>query len=523
MALGRSKVQPRFEDPTVLLGDRLRGIYLLLAEYGGGVFGDDYFADLYKSSRLGRPTVPARVLATVMILQAHEGLSDQEACDRLERDLAWQAAAGTDTATTAFHPTTLVGLRNRLRASKRPRRLFEDTKAAAGEAGVMGNRVRVLDSTPIYDAVATQDTVTQLRSAIRKLLRALDRDYPLLAAGVRAVLVRDDDYVGPGKPPCDWDDPAAREALVDALVGDCGAALVVIDGEALEGPAAAAAELLAIVAGQDVEAGDDGVFRIARRVAADRVISTVDVEARHGHKSHDRRFDGYKAHLSVDPDSELIDEVVVTAGNVHDSLPVEDLLADHADDKVKPTVMGDCAYGTAEILERLADAGYSDVKARVAPARGRAGHFGKDDFTINLDTGSVSCPAGQTAPIRIAGDRSGRAEFAPHCTGCPLRESCTTSAAGRTVTIHRREDLLQAHKTAQADPAWQAAYTGTRPKVERKIGHFVRRGWGGRKARVRGKTRVGTDADTRAAAVNWARLATLGVTRIGGTWAAAPP
>ena len=507
----------------MLLGDRLRGIYLLLADHGGVILGDDYFADLYKSSRLGRPTVPARVLATVMILQAHEGLSDQEACDRLERDLAWQAAAGADTATASFHPTTLVGLRNRLRSSGRPRRLFEDTKAAAGEAGVMGNRVRVLDSTPIYDSVATQDTVTQLRSAIRKLLRALDRDYPILAAKVRAVLARDDDYAGPGKPPCDWDDPAAREALVDALVRDCGAALAVLDGEELEGPSAAAAELLAVVAGQDVEADDDGVIRIARRVAADRVISTVDPEARHGHKSHDRRFDGYKAHLSVDPDSELIDEVIVTPGNVHDATPVDDLLASHADDHDKPTVMGDCAYGTAETLARLAEAGWDDVKARVAPARGRAGRFGKDDFGVDLEANTVTCPAGVVAVIRTATDGSRRADFASNCRECPQRESCTTATGGRTVTIHAREDILQAHKAAQADPAWVDAYRGTRPKVERKIGHFVRRSWGGRKARVRGEKRIATDADTRAAAVNWSRLATLGVTFAGGTWTAAPP
>lgn len=523
MALGRSKVQARFEDPRVLLGGRLRGIYLLLADHGGVMFADDYFADLYKASRLGRPTVPARVLATVMVLQAHEGLSDQEACDRLECDLRWQAAAGVDAGAESFHPTTLVGLRNRLRASGRARRLFDDTKAAAVEAGVMGNGVRVLDSTPIYDSVATQDTVTQLRSAIRKLLRALDRDYPLLAAKVRAVLARDDDYAGPGKPACDWDDPAAREVLVDALVRDCGGALAALDGEQLEGPAAQALELLALVAGQDVDAGDDGVFRIARRVAADRVISTVDVEARHGHKSHDRRFDGYKSHVSVDPDSELIDEVVVTAGNVHDSTPVEDLLASHADDVVKPTVMGDCAYGTAENLERLADAGFDDVKAKVPPARGRQGRFGKDDFVVDLEAGSVTCPAAQTAPIRTGTDGSGRADFAPHCTDCPLRDSCTTSTSGRTVTIHRREDLLQAHKTAQADPEWQDAYRGTRPKVERKIAHFVRRSWGGRKARARGKARIATDIDTRAAAVNWARLATLGVTHAGGAWTAAPP
>jgi len=507
----------------VLLGQRLRGLYLLLADHGGVMFGDDYFADLYKSSRLRRPTVPARVLATVMIPQAHEGLSDQEACDRLECDLRWQAAAGVDTGAESLHPTTLVGLRNRLRASGRPRRLFTDTKAAAGEAGVMGNRVRVLDSTPIYDAVATQDTVTQLRSAIRKLLRALDRDYPLLAAKVRGVLARDDDYAGPGKPVCDWDDPAAREALVDASVRDCAATLAALDGEELEGPTADAVGLLAVVAGGDVEAGDDGVFRTARRVAADRVISTVDADARHGHKSHDSRFDGHKAHLSVDPDSELIDEVSVTAGNVHESTPVDDLLAGHAGEQVSPTVMGDRAYGTAKTLARLADAGYYDVKAMVAPARGRDRRFAKDDFAVDLEAGQVTCPAGEVAVIRTGKDGTGPADFAGQCTACLLRESCTTSASGRTVTIHAREDLLQAQKTAQTTPQWQEAYTGTRPKVERKIAHFVRRAWGGRKARVRGKTRIATDADTRAAAVNWARLATLGVTHSGGAWTAAPP
>jgi Transposase DDE domain/Transposase domain (DUF772) len=523
MALGRVKGQARFEDPRELLGARLRGIYRFLAEHGERIFGVDYFADVYKKSPLGRPTVPARVLATVMILQAHEGLSDQEACDRLERDLAWQAAAGVETGAVAFHPTTLVGIRNRLRGSTRPRRLFEDTKMVAAETGVLGNRVRVLDSTPIYDAVATQDTVTQLRAAIRKLLRALDRDYPLAAAKVRAVLSRDDDYATPGKPPCDWDDPAAREALVDALVRDCAAALAAIEGEVLEGAAQAAAELLAVVAGQDVAEDDDGVFRIARRVAADRVISTVDTEARHGHKSHDRKFDGWKAHLSVDPDSEIIDEVVVTPGNAHDAAAVDDLLAGHAADVVKPTVMGDCAYGNATTVAKLADAGYSDVKARVAPARGRDGRYGKDDFAVDLRAGTVTCPAAHVVVIRFARDGSGRAGFDGACGGCPLRAACTTSAGGRTVTIHPREAVLQAHKAAQADPAWQEAYTGTRPKVERKIAHFVRRSWGGRKARVRGKERIVTDVDTRAAAVNWARLATLGVTFAGGTWTTGPP
>jgi Transposase domain (DUF772) len=129
MALGRAQVQQGFDDPRVLLGDRLRegSLYRLLADHGHQIFPDDYFADLYADSVKGRPTVAGRVVATVMLLQAFEGLSDREACDRLEVDLRWQAAAGVDAGYRAFYPAVLVGMRNKLRASARPRRLFEDT------------------------------------------------------------------------------------------------------------------------------------------------------------------------------------------------------------------------------------------------------------------------------------------------------------------------------------------------------------------------------------------------------------
>jgi len=314
MALGKSDKRQRFDDPVAVLGDRLkdRSIYKLLATHGHELFGDDYFADCYSGARDGRPTVPARILATVMLLQAFEGLSDREATDRLGFDLRWQAAAGVPIGAEAFHPTVLVGARNRLRSSVRPRRLFEDTKILAKAAGALGQRARVLDSTPIFDAVATEDTVTQLRAVIRKLLAVLDQTADPLAAEVRSALVRDDEYATPGKPPCDWDDRSAREALVDALVKDANAVLDVCSDHQLEGATKAAAELVALVAGQDVAAGDDGVFRIVRGVAKDRVISTTDTEARHGHKSKNRHFDGYKAHISIDPDSELIAEIVAT-------------------------------------------------------------------------------------------------------------------------------------------------------------------------------------------------------------------
>lgn len=159
-----------------------------------------------------------------------------------------------------------------------------------------------MDSTALYDAVARQDTVTLIRSAIRALLKVAGPD---LCAELRSVLQRDDDYVAPGKPTCEWDDKEAREAVVDALAKDVHAALACMDARELSTEVGEAMELLATVVGQDLDKDDDGTYRIARRISPDRVISTADPDARHGHKTSARGFDGYKGHISIDPDSEV--------------------------------------------------------------------------------------------------------------------------------------------------------------------------------------------------------------------------
>ncbi|WP_204806576.1 transposase [Mycobacterium riyadhense] len=542
MALGCENRQGRFDDAMLLVGDQLPegSIYRLLAEHGGALFGDDYFADLFKASTRGRPTVPARVVATVMLLQAYEGLSDREACDRLAFDLRWKAAAGLTVGAEAFHPTVLVGMRNRLRKSDRPRRLFDDVNTTAQAAGLLRGRRRVLDSTPLFDAVATQDTVIQLRAAIRKVLSVADRADPALAGAVRQVLTRDDDYASLGKPPCDWDDPKARESLVDALARDAQAALEVLDGRELDGPLAEAAQLLGLVAGQDVEAGEDGVFRIARRVARDRLISTVDVEARHGHKSRARTFDGYKSHLSVDPDEELITNVAITAANTADREVIDELLnepvagapadAESGDDDDDGSdsqngsgskgfeVYGDSAYAGGATLDEQTQRGH-DMRAKVPPVRNANG-YSKDQFRIDLAGRTVTCPADHTVSIR-AGVRHPVARFGVLCQSCPLRAECTKSRRGRVISIHPREAALQHAKARQRDPAWQQDYRTYRPVVERKISHFTHRPWGGRRARCRGHKRILTDILARAGAINLARLAALGLHHGAAGWAIA--
>ena len=524
-------------------------IYGLLHRECHRLFPDELFADLFTD--VGRRSVPPMIVAVVMVLQRIEGASDREAVDRFCFDARWKyAAGGLDFDFPGFVHTVLVDMRARLARSESPNRIFETVLEVAKAAGLVG-RKRVLDSTPLYDAVATMDTVTLIRSAIRGLLKAADSG---LEGQLRAVLVRDDDYAAAGKPVCDYDDPAARVAMVDALAKDAMALLAVLDGRELCTGLTEAAALLATVTGQDLDRDADGVFRIARRVAKDRVISTVDPQTRHGHKTAARGFDGYKGHIGIDPDSEIITATTVSAGNAGDAALAEDLItdlldtathtaagstessagsADRAEERTGrpedaaaiggggdgPSVYGDNAYGTGPFHEVLARAGI-DSKCKTQQPVAAGGLFPKDRFDIDLRADIVTCPAGNTAPIRRGTEGTGTASFAGVCAHCPLRDQCTTATGGRSISVGIYEPQLAAARVRQRDPNWVADYRGTRPKVERKIGHLMRRRHGGRRARVRGTTKVAADFALLAAAVNLARLAVLTITGVPGRgWA----
>ncbi len=487
-------------------------VYALLHRESLGLFPDALFADLFAD--VGRRSVPPLIVAVVMVLQRLEGLSDREAVDRFTYDARWKyAAGGLPFDYPGFAHTVLVDMRARLARSERPNRIFEVTLEVARAAGLVGVR-RVLDSTPLYDAVATMDTVTLVRSAIRGLLAASgERE-----ATLRSLLRRDDDYRSGGKPAADWEDAEARAALVDALARDGAALLDALDGDPAPAPLGQAATLLATILGQDLEAGDDGRVRIVRRVAPDRIISTVDPEARHGHKTSAHSFDGYKGHLALDPDAELITATAVTAGNAGDAAPAPDLLeAELADaGQNPPTVYGDAAYGTGPLLAALDGAG-AVSRVKVQPANAPGDRFTKDAFAIDLTARTVTCPAGRVAPFR--GVVHTYADFGRACARCPLASRCTTSPDGRQITVGPHEALLARGRAAVRDPVWRADYRATRPLVERKIAHLMRRRHGGRRARVRGRQKVSADFALLAAAVNLARLAILGLVRTGPAWA----
>ncbi|HEV8056730.1 MAG TPA: IS1182 family transposase [Nocardioidaceae bacterium] len=501
-------------------------VYALLNRERDRLFPDEMFADLF--SDRGRRSVPPCVVATVMVLQRLEGLSDREAVDRYAFDARWRYAAGVGgydgDGWAQFAHTVLVDMRARLAASKDPRRVFRVALDAASAAGLVGAK-RVLDSTPLYDAVATMDTITLIRSAIRALLKAAG---PELAAELRAVLSSGDEYASNSKPQVDWDDSAARAELIDSRARDGYALLRVLDGRTLDTGLAEAAALLATVLGQDLQTTEGGAFRIARRVAKDRVISTVDPQARHGHKTQARGFDGYKGHVAADPDSEIITDTEVSAGNVGDAAVAADLIGDlldrvpgdAGDGGDAGDVYGDAAYGSGEFQGTLAEAGI-ESHCKTQPPNAPAGRFAKDQFDIDLARDTVSCPNGQSARIRRGKDGDGTAYFGPACNDCPLRAQCTDAREGRTVAVGRYEQRLADARQQQKDPAWVADYRATRPKVERKLGHLMRRKHGGRRARMRGKIKIDADFNLLAAAHNLARLAVLNIHSTTTGWAAA--
>jgi len=285
MSLGRTPPQhDLFRSTTSFCSGLVAddSVYGLLHQECFTLFPDELFADLFKD--IGRRSVPPLVVAVVMVLQRFEGLSDREAVERFQFDIRWKyAAGGLEFDSPGFAHTVLVDMRARLLASAWPNRIFEVVLDVGRRAGLATGR-RVLDSAPLYDAVATMDTVTLVRSAIRGLL---------------AVLRRDDDYGKAGKPVCDYADREAREALVDALAKDAEALLLSLNGRTLSAELDQAAQLLAAVVGQDLDVGEDGVFRIGRRVAKDRIISTVDPDTRHGHKTKSHSFDGYSVSSSM--------------------------------------------------------------------------------------------------------------------------------------------------------------------------------------------------------------------------------
>ena len=478
--------------------------YGLLASLRGRLFRDADFAEFYCPDN-GRDSVPPSLLATALLLQSHDKVSDAEAKARADFDLRWKVALGIEVEDRPFAKSTLQVFRAQLILHDKVREVFESSLRLARESGYLKKRsMRVaLDTTNILGRGAVKDTCNLLADGVVKLLRALAavekssvkewakaRGYGrYLASSIK------------GEAAIDWSDRKARQALLAGIVADADRLLelsrqaqgeLTKDGEERQ-HIVTAAELLGQLLLQDIERksgdgdGDDGVS-LKDGVSRDRMMSVHDPEMRHGHKSSSRRFDGHKAAIVVDTDSQLITAVAVLPGNAPDNLGALELVEQSEANTGVPVqeAMGDAAYGDGATRQTFADVGRKLV-ARV-PGRPDRKHFPKDDFVIDLAAGSCTCPAGQvTHTIVPAGKRTDAAgrvyrlqafQFdGAECRTCPLRSQCIAAKGrkGRRVLIHPQEGLLQEARALQQSAAYDE-YRARRVAVEHRLARLVQLG-----------------------------------------------
>lgn len=493
-----------FDAPALCQGLVAEGsFYALLAEHGDRIVSDADFAECY-SEATGRPSIPPSLLAKVLLLQYREKLSDERAMEAVRLHLGWKIALGLAIDHAGFHPTTLVKFRARLLLHDKERLALERTLKLATELGLMKGAVeQIVDSTPMLGAAATQDTVTLVRSGVAKLIGAVAEASEQAATSLTDGL--EFDYRKPReKPDCEWRDKAAREAMLTRVAQDAERALRAVEAAPglLEDEAVKQAHaLLRELIGQDFDVDEDGVPRLHRGTRPGRILSVHDREMRHGRKSKSQRFDGYKLHAAAtNTEQPLITAVEVSAACEHDGPQAKALVDSQPEARRPERILGDMAYGNQDVREQMQER----LVEVLAPVATSSVHpvFAKQEFEIDLEAETVTCPAGRLAPISRA-DRSGarQAQFPrSDCRDCPLKPQCT-QADRRRVSIGRREDLLLAARKALEDSNTAEHLRRTRPRIERLLGLAAHR-YGARKSRYRGKPKAVLQAAWTAALVN---------------------
>jgi hypothetical protein len=507
--LGKRSAQRGLFEADTRYGEFVgqRTFYGYLASQRDELFGDEDFAALYSSDR-GRPSVPPSLLATALVLQTYDGVSDEEAKQRADYDLRWKVALGLEVETRPFAKSTLQEFRAQLILHDQTRALFQRSLEMAKRRGVWkkgkapDERQHIklaLDTTYILGRGAVRDTYNLLADGIVQVLRGLARLVGCELQEVAEELGCARYIQGPslkGQADVDWTDPQARQRFLAEIVADAEQLLEVVrgtrsdltEGSQQDQELVVAAELLARILAQDIE-GDDSGPRLKRGVAPDRLISVHDPEMRHGRKSSSHRFNGHKAQVAVDTDTQMITAVDVLAGNAPDAEQALEVVeaSEVATGCQVAEVMGDCAYGAGETRADFAAAGRTLI-AKV-PDLQNQGYFAKTDFQIDLEAGTCSCPnQQQTRDFHAAKGGGGMFVFATDiCAACPLRAYCTRGQGGRTVQVHPQEALLQQARALQRSPAF-GDVRRRRQVVEHRIARLVQLGI--RQARSIGRTKT---------------------------------
>ncbi|MDD3927520.1 MAG: IS1182 family transposase [bacterium] len=494
MITKRNSTQSLFFDLECIAPDLLNNdsFYSRMHAYGDVFLKDEDYAPLY-SPDTGRPGIPPSIIAGVLILQRNDEVSDYEAIEKLKYDLRWKYALNLPLDYEGFDRTVLVKFRSKLIAAGLERVSFDNLMKLAVEAKILSpENIQLADTSHILGAAAVQDTYQLIRSAILGALKQVD------------VKPANLEKYREGKADIDWEDRCQRAGHLKELVAD--AREVLNAAEDTEAKDHEAVKLLRDILSQDINDKDE----IIKGTAKDRIISTNDTEMRHGRKSSSKRFDGHKAQIAEDLESELITNVDVIPGNAHDSTGSVELMTEQEDilGGRPRTLMGDGAYGTADNRADMEEAGIeiiSKVRDDSSPDK-----YSKSDFKINLEQNEVTCPAGHiTTKYSYGKDNKKRRvriyKFkAGLCNECPHKDKCTKSGKGKAITLNYHEAKLQKARQDQQSDEFKALYP-RRSTIERKVAEMMHR-HGCRQARWIGRVKTKLQLLLAAAAVNFKRL-----------------
>jgi hypothetical protein len=493
--LGRREPQGKLFRADHVLRDHVgeESFHGVLARHGAKWFRDEDFASLYRED-FGRPSVPPSQLCVALLLQAFEGVSDEEAIARSAYDLRWKVALGLELEEKLCAKSTLQRFRAQLVLNAGAEQLLQQGVQACREAGVLKSSPlsAAIDTTPVLGRGAVKDTFQLVSDGIRRVVDAAcalkdrDRGEVVEAEGLSR-------HFAPGFKgtlDLDWSDAEARRAVVAQLVADARVTLALAT-RALRGfsqqaaatqPLREAQHLLAGLLAQDIdEEPEDGRGPTIRRgTARDRIVSTTDPEMRHGHKSQSKSFEGYKAAVVADTDSGVILATDVRAGNVHDRSGAAQLVAEAAErgGQELAEVLGDTAYGDLETRAQIEALG-AEVVAKTPPGT-RKGMFNRTDFRVDAKRGVARCPAGKRSKRRdpTRGEDPGwHYVFSrKDCGPCPLRAQCTKSrVAARTLRVTEKTDELWRLRKKQKTKKFRRRYR-KRVVAEHRIARLVQLG-----------------------------------------------
>lgn len=470
---------------------RSRKLFVFLRLYRHELFDDAFQAELesiYRSTGAGKLPCPPALLAMAMLLQGYERLSDSDAVEHTASDARWQMVLdrmGEDEP--AFAQSTLVDFRTRLISRDMDRRILERTVELAKKTGhfdykKLPQTLRVaVDSAPLQGAGRVEDTINLMWHAARKIVELLaallqwDKAALCQQAGIPLLLASS----AKAALDVDWSQPQEKERALDCLIEQLESLVIWLSlhhREQMEQqPIAYYVQTLKQVIEQDLEPDPNPTgqgLTIREGVAKDRRISVEDAQMRHGRKSKSQLIDGYKRHVAEDLDTELILACAITPANRPEREATPDLEADLAAQNLKVAQLQiDQAYLDSSLAESVRKAGGSVL------CRPRVSHNGtlyrKQDFAVDLQAMTVTCPGGQSQPIQLGKVVHMEPSI---CGPCPLRSQCTDSAPnrGRSLSIALDEPRQQLLRGKVQTPQGRAELR-QRVSVEHRLSHIVYR------------------------------------------------